>query len=428
MGFVQENGPFLWQPGTLKPTPNPFSWHLLTNVVWIDQPVGTGFAKGNPSIEDEDQLAEQFTGFWHNFVDTFGLHGWKVYITGESYAGMYGPYISSHFIDANDTEYHNLQGLLIYDGAFFNDSLQGNVPVVPYIDRYQDIFTFTEDDLSTFRAVSEDCGYDDYFDKYLTFPPSGKHPVTLPGANNDTCTGLWHSVIAKAKQANPCFNFYNIVDHCPSPYNSIFNPLNPYDGNGSYFNLPGVKNAIHAPDGIEWTPCAESHGFMNPPDKSPVSGLKQLPHVIDTTQNVILAQGGFDGMMLLNGVILGIQNMTWGGEMGFQYRPQDPFYVPDCGYRFNGTNITASGYGTNMPAGYGVLGTTHHERGLTLVVTKLAGHQGPGYAPSGSFRHLEKLLGRVKSLSGTEPFTLPDIRNVTQPPEETLGRGTVSIF
>lgn len=33
--------------------------------------------------------------FWANFVDTFDLTGYKVYIVGESYAGMYVPYIAS---------------------------------------------------------------------------------------------------------------------------------------------------------------------------------------------------------------------------------------------------------------------------------------------------------------------------------------------
>lgn len=34
--------------------------------------------------------------FWANFVDTFDLTGYKVYIVGESYAGMYVPYIASN--------------------------------------------------------------------------------------------------------------------------------------------------------------------------------------------------------------------------------------------------------------------------------------------------------------------------------------------
>lgn len=42
-GLLQENGPFLWQPGTYSPRPNPFSWTNLTNMVWIDQPIGKSF-------------------------------------------------------------------------------------------------------------------------------------------------------------------------------------------------------------------------------------------------------------------------------------------------------------------------------------------------------------------------------------------------
>ena len=37
-GFFQENGRFLWQPGTYLPTENPYSYVNLTNVLWVDQP------------------------------------------------------------------------------------------------------------------------------------------------------------------------------------------------------------------------------------------------------------------------------------------------------------------------------------------------------------------------------------------------------
>lgn len=94
-GLLQENGPFLWQYGTYKPVENPYSWTRLTNVVYIEQPVGTGFSQGTPTAQDEEDVADQFKLFWKNFVDTFDLKGSKVYITGESYAGMYVPYIAS---------------------------------------------------------------------------------------------------------------------------------------------------------------------------------------------------------------------------------------------------------------------------------------------------------------------------------------------
>lgn len=34
MGWLQENGPISWQPGTYKPVQNPYSWNNLTNMIW----------------------------------------------------------------------------------------------------------------------------------------------------------------------------------------------------------------------------------------------------------------------------------------------------------------------------------------------------------------------------------------------------------
>ncbi|KAK1237372.1 hypothetical protein MKX08_002997 [Trichoderma sp. CBMAI-0020] len=423
-----ENGPISWQPGTLEPTPYPFSWHLLTNVVWIDQPVGTGFSKGNASITDEDGLAEQFKGFWRNFVDTFGMHGWKVYIAGESYAGFYGPYIASGFIDAKDTEYFDVQGLMIYDGLMFDQIVQADVPILPFITRYQDILPFDDNQLSEYRGTHEDCGFAEFFDKYLVFPPSGIQPDLNSSITDKNCVSLQDQVFDQARLANPCFNWYNIIDYCPLRYDGSGITSSFIGGNASYFNRRDVKDALHVSPSTNWAGCSVLKSVFatgDGLDHSPPPGLKQLPHVIDTTKNVILAAGGLDVVFPINGIVLGIQNMTWGKEMGFQYKPQDPFYVPN--YGINRTDTDTTGYGSNLPASHGVLGTTHHERGLTFVATKLAGHQGPAFAPAASFRHLEKFLGRVKSLSSTEPFTLPWLRNISQPAGNTLGRGTMPI-
>ena len=55
LGLLQENGPFLWQPGTYRPISNPYSWVNLTNMVWIDQPIGTGFSPAAHGGATEDQ-------------------------------------------------------------------------------------------------------------------------------------------------------------------------------------------------------------------------------------------------------------------------------------------------------------------------------------------------------------------------------------
>lgn len=114
-GLLQENGPMLWQRGTFKPYANPWSWHHISNVVWVEQPIGTGFSTGTVTAQNEDDVAHQFMGFWRHFIDTFGMQGYKVYVTGESYAGLYCPYIASNMLDANDTSYFDVRGMLIYD-------------------------------------------------------------------------------------------------------------------------------------------------------------------------------------------------------------------------------------------------------------------------------------------------------------------------
>lgn len=79
-GFLHENGPVIWQPGQHRPVRNDWAWSNLSNVVWVDQPVGTGFSTGTVNATDEVDVATQFRGFWRNFVDLFSLQNRSVYV------------------------------------------------------------------------------------------------------------------------------------------------------------------------------------------------------------------------------------------------------------------------------------------------------------------------------------------------------------
>lgn len=122
-GFLQENGPFLWQYGTFKPVPNSWSWTKLTNMVWVEQPVGTGFTRGTPTAHSQEEAAAQFLGFLKNFIDTFGLQNKKIFLAGESYAGKYIPYFADAMLKKNDTAYNNVNGIMIYDPSIASDAL-----------------------------------------------------------------------------------------------------------------------------------------------------------------------------------------------------------------------------------------------------------------------------------------------------------------
>jgi carboxypeptidase D len=41
--------------------PNPYAWNTLANVLWVEQPVGTGFSQGTTNIHDEIELAWEAT-------------------------------------------------------------------------------------------------------------------------------------------------------------------------------------------------------------------------------------------------------------------------------------------------------------------------------------------------------------------------------
>lgn len=186
--MLQENGPFLWQSGVSEPYANPWSWHHLTNIVWVEQPIGTGFSTGTVTAQSEDDVAKQFMGFWKNFVDAFGMQGYSVYITGESYAGAYCPFIASNMLDANDTSYFNVKGMTIYDPVI-SGGTAGITPTNYFVQYWENVFPFNDTTKAQIANASKTCGFDAYSDKYLTFPPPGPQPDVCqnPGINAD-CT------------------------------------------------------------------------------------------------------------------------------------------------------------------------------------------------------------------------------------------------
>jgi carboxypeptidase D len=85
---------------------------------WVEQPVGTGFSRGGRGAKldlTQRDVADSFVDFFRTFVDTFELHDKKVYLTGESYAGFYVPYIAEAMFEKKDKRYYDVQGTMIYE-------------------------------------------------------------------------------------------------------------------------------------------------------------------------------------------------------------------------------------------------------------------------------------------------------------------------
>jgi carboxypeptidase D len=203
--FVRDHGS---HSSTLdKPVPNPYSWNKLTNVVYIDQPAGTGFSSkhSSPNVTDENQVAEQFLGWWKNFVDTFDLHHRKIFITGESYAGYYVPYIAEAMHNKTDPEYYNVDSVLIYDPSATFGVVQQDAPALPFVEYWSHLFNLNETFMNDLRARHEKCGYKTFLQDVMVFPPKGLLPSPPDVNADDPKCRLWSDIYDAAQLVNPCW-------------------------------------------------------------------------------------------------------------------------------------------------------------------------------------------------------------------------------
>src|SRR5690606_11898244 len=72
------------------------SWYELGDMVFVDQPGGTGFSYTDVYDKELSEVADDFMIFLQKFYELFpnDLSN-EIYIAGESYAGQYIPYIAS---------------------------------------------------------------------------------------------------------------------------------------------------------------------------------------------------------------------------------------------------------------------------------------------------------------------------------------------
>ena len=91
-------------------------------------------------MKNEHDVANQFNDFFKNFVETFDLQKRKVYLTGESYAGQYIPYIADNMLNRDDTTYYNRKGVQINDPSINEDFVlsDGNI-LIPLSTQMSDL-------------------------------------------------------------------------------------------------------------------------------------------------------------------------------------------------------------------------------------------------------------------------------------------------
>mmetsp|Transcript_63889 Transcript_63889/g.88218 ORF Transcript_63889/g.88218 Transcript_63889/m.88218 type:complete len:384 (-) Transcript_63889:87-1238(-) len=128
LGFAQEHGPFVMESGDDYFHENYYSWNKEANMLYIESPAGVGYSKCTDQTEcvftDELSATDNLTAIlaWYEKFGEYKQH--DLYVSGESYAGIYVPYVSyeiDQYNEANadnaDVFKPNLQGFMVGNGV-----------------------------------------------------------------------------------------------------------------------------------------------------------------------------------------------------------------------------------------------------------------------------------------------------------------------
>jgi carboxypeptidase D len=162
-----------------------------------------------------------------------------------------------------------------------------------------------------------------------------------------------------------------------------------------YFDRADVKAAMHAPTSVSWEECSGPVFVGRDTSIDPIR--KVLPQVIEATNRVLVSNANLDFVIITQGTLLAIQNMTWNNGLGFNSKPEKPIVItlPDLQYE---QTFVDNGYPFGFEDPQGTMGIQHYERGLMWAETFLSGHMQPQFQPRSSYRHLQWLLGHIEEL------------------------------
>jgi carboxypeptidase D len=393
-GALMEIGPYRIGEGG-KLTYNNGSWDEFANLLFVDQPVGTGFSYVNTDsyLRELHQMAEQFLVFlekWYALFpeyehDDVSISGYmwfveqsnstQLYIAGESYAGQHIPYIARAILQRNkkaNVRPWNLKGLLIGNGWI--SPVDQYLSYLPYA--YQEgLIQAGSDAAKRVEHQQATC--------IKLLNEGAKDHVDTPECEQIMVRILEETKDTSADRNQQCVNMYDIRlrddSSCGMNWPPDLSTVTPY------LHRQDVVQALHINSDKKtgWTECngAVSANFRA---RNSAPSIQFLPDLLAEVP-ITLFSGDRDLICNHIGTESLIEKMSWNGGQGFELSPG--VYAPRRDWTFEGE-----------PAG-----TYQQARNLTYVVFYNSSHMVPFDYPRRTRDMLDRFMGVDISAIGGMP-------------------------
>ncbi|KAJ3505493.1 hypothetical protein NMY22_g17567 [Coprinellus aureogranulatus] len=422
-GLLFENGPIALSSDN-HASKREYSWDKVADYFWVDQPVGVGYATSTADgyAPNEDQVGKDFIEFLRNLVKVFpSLASRPLHIAGESYAGMYIPYILKAYFQTTNPPV-KIGNIAIGDGTISSGATWNLVPTLSVIETFPQLIGYDPEVYQYFKEQSHLCNYD----LNLTYPQQGgvmpDIPIVQPRdriipfqlamntyrqrsslfrtlvkryaesdvkslkrRDRDLSRELWKRDLSGRPNGTldpwyGCFLWDMVLDYAlnytypftESGFFSVYDTADlvwpqPEEDASVFLNDPATRKALHAPTSKDWemsTPWLFGPVWFDP-SPMPINFLTELA-TNATAKNigVILFSGNNDYLIPHLGTEITIQNTTFGGIQGFTKKPSTPWH-DDSGE---------------------FAGIIHQERGWKYALFYGAGHMIPQAKPQAAFK------------------------------------------
>ncbi|PYH92089.1 putative carboxypeptidase S1 [Aspergillus ellipticus CBS 707.79] len=359
IGLFQEHGPCRFVDNEATPSLNPYSWNTHSNMLYIDQPIGTGFSYGTDAVDSTVTAAPYVWKLLQAFYAKFPEYESRDFnLWTESYGGHYGPEFA-HYIQTQNAaiaaktltgEPINLVSLGINNG-WFDSAIQEQA----YI-----IYSLT----NPYQPLINASDAAEYFEGYQNAClPSIQNCTDV--ATDEACrdaTDVCGAVIEDSIMDSGNWDVYDIREPSDDPY-----PPQTYV---TYLRNETVMKAIGAREEYQECPDAPADKFSSTGDNSRTF-LPTLSAVVQTGINVLLWAGDADWIC------------NWVGGYGVanavEFPEQDAFRNATLqSYTVNGTER-----GTFKAAG-----------NFTFVRVFEAGHEVAYYQPETALQIFDQMIGQ----------------------------------